>query len=716
MPYQNNNNRITPDAAEDRKLKPAASPANKSIKYAVDNSESAKWTNAANALASLGKGIMEMDVLWHYQSQENAIKARAETEMQGGNKNDWAEVSKNIKGAAIFNPYNDDAFRKIQSYDICRQGLLAAVDNPELEKMDEKSYTKLINDTQKKTLEALKSTGLQPKDYGHALMQFHKQLDNLGQKYIIAHKKYQFNQLKVYETSDTSTQIFAALIDAEEGEETAVCRQVLENKIKHLSTETGIVAPDTQAEVIIGGIKNYIARNANQLDDAEILAAISDFKLGNGQLLQEVVPNYDVMIKDLLIQAREADLRQMKLEIEQKDMQEEKKVREVFDDFMGKITKGELSSPEELQKYAKDMYDQQNIEGIYGLELFKKIQTGKLSWNDLGKTETDPLTYKDLWLKMIAGENPRAEIFEALSEGKINTADAQQLYDRLTKEENKQQTANDKRVKDHIKAATEEFLEGYHKGDKDVPALLEGETTLQNMFLKDMEGLEAEYQKTGDYQTFNDKLAKMKSSYRKLIKREQNAQTTGLLKNNYKFLIKTPVISDAQRKMVDLKEDTKAVRKMGLVQNRMGWDDKGIEIESAPEKSRKVTVTNNGKTYTKDTHHDGYDLKGANVYAGRAVYPPMNGTVVAVLHEKYSGGMGNMVGVLCDNGKFIKYMHLQQTGLPYVGQRVSHKNPVGYIGNTGAVEKGVPHSLHMEWYDENNNWITPAQWLNKEEK
>ena len=75
MPYQNNNNRLVPKAIEDRNLKPAATATDKTIHYSVDTTGANKWTNTANALASLGKGLMEMDTLFHYQSQENAIKA-----------------------------------------------------------------------------------------------------------------------------------------------------------------------------------------------------------------------------------------------------------------------------------------------------------------------------------------------------------------------------------------------------------------------------------------------------------------------------------------------------------------------------------------------------------------------------------------------------------------------------------------------------------------
>ena len=58
-------------------------------------------------------------------------------------------------------------------------------------------------------------------------------------------------------------------------------------------------------------------------------------------------------------------------------------------------------------------------------------------------------------------------------------------------------------------------------------------------------------------------------------------------------------------------------------------------------------------------------------------------------------------------------MDLQAAGLPQLGQRVDTKNPIGHIGNTGAVENKAKGSLHVEFYDKNKQWITAYQFLEK---
>ena len=94
MAYQNNNNRLVPEAKEDRNLKPAATPQNKLITYnpAYGQESATMWKNNAAALASIGKGMVDMDNLWRREAEENALKAAWETEMQGGNKMEWREV------------------------------------------------------------------------------------------------------------------------------------------------------------------------------------------------------------------------------------------------------------------------------------------------------------------------------------------------------------------------------------------------------------------------------------------------------------------------------------------------------------------------------------------------------------------------------------------------------------------------------------------------
>ena len=54
------------------------------------------------------------------KAQDSIIAAEYETISQGGNKRDWADVSKNVQGMAKFNPYIKDAFKTFSAQDIYR--------------------------------------------------------------------------------------------------------------------------------------------------------------------------------------------------------------------------------------------------------------------------------------------------------------------------------------------------------------------------------------------------------------------------------------------------------------------------------------------------------------------------------------------------------------------------------------------------------------------
>ena len=105
--------------------------------------------------------------------------------------------------------------------------------------------------------------------------------------------------------------------------------------------------------------------------------------------------------------------------------------------------------------------------------------------------------------------------------------------------------------------------------------------------------------------------------------------------------------------------------------------------------------------------HKGYDITGANYQMGRAIYAPMNGRVVGVYQGK-NNGAGNIVIIRCDNGKYMKLMHLQTAGLPEIGTLCDTNTVIGHIGNTGAVTNKKKGSLHVEFYDSNGTWI-PAE-------
>ena len=61
MVYQNNNNRVNPDAVVDARIAPVATPTNQEIRYRDSSQDKARQTAAmAEGLASLGQGVIAL--------------------------------------------------------------------------------------------------------------------------------------------------------------------------------------------------------------------------------------------------------------------------------------------------------------------------------------------------------------------------------------------------------------------------------------------------------------------------------------------------------------------------------------------------------------------------------------------------------------------------------------------------------------------------------
>lgn len=118
--------------------------------------------------------------------------------------------------------------------------------------------------------------------------------------------------------------------------------------------------------------------------------------------------------------------------------------------------------------------------------------------------------------------------------------------------------------------------------------------------------------------------------------------------------------------------------------------------------SRTVTGTN-GKTVTRE--HKGTDV---STYTGRAIYAPKTGEVIASGYEK---SMGNYVLFKCENGGYIKLMHLQAANLPKAGTHFIEGSRLAHVGNTGFVNTKDSGVLHIECFDKRMRLVDPKQFI-----
>ena len=671
MVYQNNNNRITPNATEDRNIKPAATPVNKLVQYQPDLTRANAWKGNAQALASIGQGLMDIDTMWRIQSQENAIKAIWETEAKGGNKKDWREVSKNVKGAAKFNPYNDDAYRFLQAQDIYRAAALELSSTPELEKLDPEKYYQLVSDTNKKMIEAFKQTGLSPKDYGHSLVQWDSNMKVLEGKYIDKHAEYQYKQLATKQSSDLSLKAGVNLVENPDMDKSIVLRDTINAKLEELN-ELGMPA-DTQAGIILAGMKGFLARNADMITGAEFRAAVGDLEI-NGQKLREIVPDYDYQAQQLYKDAQRAiyDDKHIEYQNHQLDLQI------ASQDAMKDLYEWSKQNPN--ASYPDTLAKTQEVVEHYGLEelgfnFIKQMASDKQTLMDMNEIQSDPSVLQEFGAKAALGTLTGDEVNQAILDGRLNWKEGLQFSDRLNRE-----------LKADMAAAKTSFTDFHSKlGKNGIYGQALGADS------QEVKKLNADANQV--IIDLNQGKITPEQAKNQLQMIEEAAQTKVYQKSNKakntSFLLNANYIKSQQAPAYNADRAISAFRQLGLERGKVGQKI-NPQITSAPNDNRKI----NGKL----APHKGYDLGATN--ETRIHTAPMDGVCI---YAGFLPDFGNFAVIKYSNGSYMRVGHLSTSTNHLVNKRI----PAGsYIGRAGSTGYSTGTHLHVDFWDKNLNLVS----------
>jgi len=670
MVYQNNNNRITPNATEDRNLKPAATAQNKLVQYQPDLTRANAWKGNAQALASIGQGLMDIDTMWRIQSQENAIKAIWETEAAGGNKKDWREVSRNIKGAAKFNPYNDDAYRFLQAQDIYRAAALELSSTPDLEKLDPEKYYQLVNDTNKKMIEAFKQTGLSPKDYGHSLVQWDSNMKVLEGKYIEKHADYQYKQLAVKQSSDLSLKAGVNLMENPDMDKSIVLRETINAKIAELD---GLGMPaDTQAGIIFAGMKGFLAKNADMITGAEFRAAVADLEI-NGQPLRDVIPNYDYQAQQLYKEAQRAiyDDKHIEYENHQLDLKiaEQDAMKDMY----------EWSKQNPNAAYPEVLAKTQEIVAQYGLEeegfsFIKQMASDKQTLMEMNEVKSDPSILQELGAKAALGELTGEEVNQAIIDGKLNWKEGLQFSDRINREAKADLAAAKTAYNDLHTKLGKSGVYGQALGadSKDAQSI----NNAANQLVIDLKEGKI---KTEEFQTGIQQLERIAQAKAQM----KSGQAT-----NDSFLLNANYIKSQQAPSYNAERAVNAFKQLGLERGKLGQKI-NPQVTSAPNDNRKI----NGKL----APHKGYDLAATD---GTRIHSAgMKGTCI---YAGFLPDFGNYAVIKYDNGTYMRVGHLSTSTRHLQGKVI----PAGmYLGNAGSTGFSTGTHLHVDFWNKNRQLI-----------
>ena len=680
-----NNHRYVPEAVQNYNLNPAASVVDKQSRYNPQVGDAAKLKQTAQGLADLAKGITAVNIQLARMAADHTPEAYAKTEDE--NKAKFAEVSRKVEGFAKFNPYNREVYNTLRADTLVGNAQLKykqlAVN---CENLTPEAFDAQVYGIQTELLNNLKAEGIKAKNSANALSGFQNTQAQLKEVYVSKREA-----LKLQATNNQIARTYGNYI-THQGQAgfTTNLHEVIREGNELGRTNESI------ADLILNTVKTAVVNDPSQFSSAFILGELKTLNV-NGKTLSEIAPDLDITVMKLMREIKQADLNDRKLSYESEQFDMQMKRNEIATEWIDLLRSGQELNPREQQQWAIEMSEKYGLDGINSMQLFKNIADGRQTFSELKNIPSDPETILELQAGIFTGETTNLSLFEAMEEGNLSPQDAAKLGEQIHNFEAKKAAKEIKKVDDHIKRTTEEYLKGDSKAG--TRPVLRSSTAKQELVTR-MNNLRAEYEEGKiTYEQFNDKLAATKSAIKEVERQNREGQKVGILAG-YDSLRATPEISQEQWEQVDKAKSTLAIRRMGIIRNSVNRKSNTVYIDSAPTAYRQST----------GRRHTGYDLGGKDVIKGKAVYSPRKGTVVGVLKGD-NGGMGNMVLVKCDNGKLIKYMHLQNAGLPSLGTEIDTETPIGYVGNTGAVENKQVGSLHIECYDKNMQWITAWEFM-----
>jgi murein DD-endopeptidase MepM/ murein hydrolase activator NlpD len=667
MARRDTNSRFTPDTVQNYQITPSASAVDKQLKYTPQLEDSAQLKATAQGLSKLAKGITDVNYVLEKQANDNAIEAYAKTEEK--NKADWAEVSRNIDGMAKFNPYNQEAYKKIRAKANMEQGLV------ELARLEARAndLTYEAFETEKQAIQDkivnnMAAEGLKPKHTADYLTKFHDTSEILRRNFVEKkeEQKYQITQNAMVTNTARN---FATYDNNLEGWNNAV------GELTNMANGLGM--DDTkQYELLTKSINQYLIDNIDDIDAEEFILKVGQTKI-NGKSLSEFDPSYTDNMKQLLVKAKRTKLESDSIDLEIKNTKNKSALLRANVKLLEFMTTGKRTDTEILNK-AYELIESEGLEEV-GFSFLHSVVGNKQTLLALQTTTTDPDTHNDLITKYITGDLSQDDIENALKNKKLSASDAYTLFNQMeskSKEDFKEQIdainhlyINPKSVYDIGEEKKAEMATGTYE--------IISDTTLTN-------------------QEKARELERIKKIGEDIVADQENNKSKDPLKLLTASYMKTQKFKDHNKG-----EAQRALVRMRMFKNGVGWNDSNIQVTSAMQANRTVTLSDGT---VKEQAHTGTDIATWN---GRQIYAPYNVTVLASGHTPSTG---NYLLLSVDGGKgYIKMMHLQQANLPKAGTKIGAGQKLAHVGNTGHVTNKDTGVLHIEFFDKAMRIQNPAQ-------
>lgn len=671
MAYQNNNNRINPEKAINASLKPQATPVNKAVQYRPDLDRANKLKGTADALANLGQGALAMSGVAQRKAKDSAINAIWETEKAGDNKKDWGKVSKNVQGLAKFNPYIQDSFKNLTAKDETNEAYRNILAIPNMDKLPPEEIEAAAHEQRNILVERYKAAGLDSRTVAPYMEQFDRSIQQVKLNHASKYADYNYKMGLNKYAANVGQELGLNVSGTDPSNDFFQINAVLSSKIQEMS-DNGV--PDDDILKVIGtGLQSYVINNADYVDGATLVTALKDLKI-NDKPVNEIVPDFDIKVRQLVKQAKRAKYEDLKADYDYDQLVLTMNTNKATTEFFQKYKENPNASPEEIQNTALSLINKYGIEQN-GSSFLSYVGQTKGYFSSLNQIESDPKVVRQLAYKAAMGELSSEEVAEAIISGQINPMkEGLSLIDRINRGVKADLTEYRRLVKD-IENSIGKGGEYYYP--------IVGSGVEESLKSKIQEiGLELDNGTITPDEAYK-RLMDVKQKIPHVIRLKENQN------KNVDFLVNAVYINTQPTPSYNSTTAGKAFQQMGLVREQNGWIKKQ-QITSAPQANRTI----NGKTKA----HKGYDL---GAYEGQPIHNV--GLESKVVKAGYEPSMGNFIVLKTSKGQYMRMLHLKYDTSNLQGKTFSPYQRITYAGSSGNGVTGA--HLHIDFWDENYNLI-----------
>lgn len=670
MPYQNNNNRINPDAVRNTTLQPQASPVDKLVRYQPNLTDANRSKANADALAKLGQGLMDYDIYLREQANDSALVAYEKTEAVN-NKKEWSEVSKNVEGMAKFNPYIKDSYRTLVAQDIYRSSVLKINSNPNLHKMSEEEFNTFIDNTKQEMFTAFKESKIDPRQYASFVERFSRDCYNTSEVYTVKNSEYTYKNSLIKQGSDLAFNLGANTYQAttESGKLEAIT-ETINSKIAEC-LEAGIPKDDIAKEILGVGLQSYIVENADTLSTQALETAVRNISI-DGTPLREIIPNYSYEIHKIIRTAKRANYEDRKADYDDEQLTLKINTDAATRDFFSWFKNNQNASPAEIQQQALGFINKYNIDEN-GMTFLHSVASTKSLMTQLKEVEADPTVLNELGRKAALGTLTGQDVEKALLDQSIGWKEGLQFIDRLDRQAKAEVKEFDSSAKDFDTKMKKEGIYGKTlRNTKEYTDLL----NKRNQITMDLDNGKITAEQARKQIADLDRIA---NSIR-LMRQNKNKNVSLLLNANYIKAQSYPTYSFGTA--------SNAFKNLGFIRGGYGQRIQG-NITSGINPNRQI----NGRL----SPHRGYDIGAREGTAIRNCN--MTGQVVAA---GYENAMGNYVIIQYENGSYARFMHMKNNTASLRGKHLLPNQQFAYVGNTGY---STGSHLHVDFWNRNMELI-----------